>query len=101
MNKPFAYIMIPNIIHSNEDDKANIIQLISDLRTFGFNPSEDILSSSRINGEITPDEPESLNTPDTRHNNVGLLIGKLKAELEAYDLAQLSPTELLKCQFDE
>ena len=50
LNKPYAYVIIPNVIQSNEDDRENLVQIIKELRDYGFNPSEHILSSSRING---------------------------------------------------
>ena len=31
MNKPYAYVMIPNIVHSNEDDRANLTQIVKEL----------------------------------------------------------------------
>jgi hypothetical protein len=43
MFKPFSYIIIPNITNNNEDDKENFISLINDLRSYGFDPSEDII----------------------------------------------------------
>lgn len=95
MNKPYAYIMIPNIIHSNSDDKENLVRLISELRDYGFNPSEDIISSSIVNGIPEIDELNGLNDINRRFPNIGELIENLEAEIEAEENAKLSKKEFL------
>ena len=94
MNKPYAYIIVPNIIHTNEDDKQNTINLISELRTYDFNPSEDILGTEIVRGEVEIEEPETINDVNGSLRRVGVLIEKLKAEIEAERLAKLSDIEL-------
>lgn len=95
MNKPYAYIIIPNVIHSNEDDKQNIIQLISELRDYGFRPYEDIIASSMIHGIPEFEELEGLNDLNRRLPNVGDLIESLEAEIENEENAKLSKMEFL------
>lgn len=95
MNKPFAYIMIPNIIHSNEDDKANITQLISELRSYGFKPYEDIVSSSFVHGIPEIEQLDGLNDLLRNLRNTGLLIENLEADIESEEDAKLSPTDLI------
>lgn len=99
MNKPYTYIMIPNIIHSNEDDKANMTQLITELRTYGFNPYEDIVSSSLIHGRPKIEEPEGINAVIKRIPNIGQLIENLQADIEAEADAKLSKIDLLTKYF--
>lgn len=96
LNKPYSYIIIPNIIHSNEDDKANMTELITELRSFGFDPSEDIVSSTRVNGIPQMEELKGLNVIMRRIPKVGVLIDDLEAKLESVDLASLSDVELAK-----
>ena len=96
LNKPYSYIMIPNIIHSNEDDKTNMTQLISELRTYGFNPSEDIISSSRINGIPEHEQLDGLNDVIRRIPKIGQLIENLEANIESVNDAKLSMIDLLK-----
>ena len=96
MNKPYAYVMIPNIIHNNEDDEANTKQLIRELRTYGFNPSEDILLTNAGRAIAEIDEPEIDNAPDTRNHNLGQIIKDVQMELEAEEDANLSNVELLE-----
>ena len=100
MNKPFAYIMIPNIIHSNEDDKANITQLISELRSYGFKPYEDIVSSSFVHGIPEIEQLDGLNDLLRNLRNTGLLIENLEADVESEKDAELGKIELLSKLFN-
>jgi len=99
MNKPFSYIMIPSVYNGNEDDKANVIQLIKELRDYGFNPNEDIVGVDRIHGIPEIDQPDGLNELRRNLPNVGKTIEKLEAELEAEKYAKLSKSDLLRNQF--
>lgn len=95
MNKPYAYIIIPNVIQSNKDDKINLTQLITELRDYGFNPSEDIISSTRINGMVEDDELEGLNDIKKKLPNIGELIENLEAEIESEKNAKLTKKDFL------
>ncbi len=95
MNKPYAYIIIPNVIQSNEDDKVNLTQLITELRDYGFNPSEHIVSSSRVNGIPEIEELDGLNDIKVKIPNIGELIENLEAEIESEINAKLSKKEFL------
>lgn len=99
MNKPYAYIMIPSVYNGNEDDKANVIQLITELRDYGFNPNEDIVGSDRIHGTPEIEQPDGLNELKRNIPTIGNTIEELKAEIEAEKHAKLSKTELLKNNF--
>jgi hypothetical protein len=100
MNKPYAYIMIPSVYNGNEDDKANVIQLITELRDYGFNPNEDIVGDMRVHGISEITQPDILNDLKKNLPNVGKTIEHLEVELEAEIHAKLSKTELLKKQFN-
>ena len=100
LNKPYSYIIIPNIIHSNEDDKANMVELITELRSFGFDPSEHILSSERKNGIPQMEELKGLNVIMRRIPKIGNLIDDLEADVEAEADAKLSKADLLKKNFN-
>lgn len=101
LNKPYAYIIIPNVIHDNEDDKQNLIQIISELREYGFNPSEDIISSSIVNGIPEIEELHGLNDIKIKLPNIGELIQGLEAEIESEKNAKLSKKEFLLKQIDD
>jgi superfamily II DNA or RNA helicase len=100
MNKPYAYIMIPSVYSGNEDDKANVVQLINELRDYGFDPNEDIVGTDRIHGVPEVEQPDGLNDLKKNLPNVGQTIEQLQALIEAEKNAQLSKPDLLKKQFD-
>lgn len=95
MFKPYAYIIIPNVIHSNEDDRVNLTQIITELRSYGFNPSEDIISSSRVNGIPEIEELSGLNDIKIKIPNIGELIENLEAEIEKELNASMTKTNFL------
>ena len=99
LNKPYSYIMIPSVYRGNEDDKMNVVQLIEELRDYGFKPEEDIVSSTIINGIPETDEPESLINLNRRLPQIGQIIEQTKAELEAEELAKLNKVNLLKKRY--
>lgn len=101
MNKPYSYIIIPNIIHTNEDDKENFAQLIKELRSFGFKPYEDIVTDSYIHGVSEKEELDGLNIPATRLKQEGRIIKELLAVFEAEEDAKLSKTDLIKKQLGD
>ena len=101
MNKPYSYVIIPNIIHSNEDDKANMTNLIGELRTFEFKPYEDIISSSYVHGIPEIEELSGQNELERRLPNMGVLVENLEAQIEAEKDAQLSKMSLLKKLFSK
>lgn len=94
-NKPYAYIIVPNVVHTNQDDKDNFVQLINELRDYGFNPSEDIISSTLVNGIPEVENPIGLNNVVRRLPNVGNLIENLEAEIELEEIAKLSKLDFL------
>lgn len=95
LNKPYAYIIIPNVVHSNEDDKENLVRLIAELRDYGFQPYEDIISSTRVNGIPKVDELKGLNDIKTKIPNIGEVIQNLEAEIESEINAKLSKKDFL------
>jgi superfamily II DNA or RNA helicase len=99
MNKPYAYIMIPSVYNGNEDDRENVVQLITELRDYGFNPNEDIVGNDQIHGVPEIEQPDGLNELRRNLPNVGQTIERLEAEIEAEQDAKLNKTNLLKDKF--
>jgi hypothetical protein len=100
MNKPYSYIMIPSVYRGNEDDKMNVVQLIEELRDYGFNPQENIVSSSLVHGIPETEAPTDLNELMRRLPQVGQIIERTQAELEAETDAKLTPEGLLRKKFN-
>lgn len=95
LNKPFSFIIIPNVIHSNEDDKINFINLVTELRSYGFKPSEHIITSSIINGIPKIEPINGINELLHKLPNVGELIENLEADIEAEENAKLEKDDFL------
>lgn len=95
MKKPYAWIIIPNVIHANEDDKENFISLIKELRDYGFKSSQDIVTSEIINGMPEIEELKGLNDINKRFPNIGILIEDLEAKIEEERVAKLPRAEWL------
>jgi superfamily II DNA or RNA helicase len=96
MNKPYSWVIVPTIIHEDADSKEHIGQLITELRDYGFNPSEDIVSTDSKHGLPTIDGAEALNEVKKKCPNIGSYIEKVEADYESERLASLSKLQLLK-----
>ncbi len=95
-NKPYAWVIIPTIVHEEADSKEHIGNLITELRDFDFNSSEDIISSNIKNGLPTLDGPEALNTIKKKCPNIGNSIDEIEADYESERIAGLSEITLLQ-----
>ena len=99
--KPYAWVIVPTIIHEDADNKEHIGNLITELRDYGFNPSEDIVSTDETNGLPTLDGPEGLNNVKKKCPNIGLYIEKVEASYEDERIAKLTTEEWLVHNFPE
>jgi superfamily II DNA or RNA helicase len=89
MNKPYAWVIVPTIIHGDDDSKENIKNLISELRDYDFKPSEDIVTTKSGNGIGIVDGPEALIEIKKKCANIGQIIENVEADYEAERLAKL------------
>ena len=96
LNKPYAWVIVPTIIHEDADSKEHIGNLITELRDYGFVPSEDIVSTDSKNGLPVVDGAEALNEIKKKCPNIGQYIEKVEASYEDVRIASLSKLELLK-----
>lgn len=90
MIKPYAYVIIPNVVQTNEDSKENFIDLINELRQYGFKPWEDIVSTERVSGMVKKDELETVALFKSKLPNIGELISNLEADIEDERNAKLA-----------
>jgi len=87
MLKPYAWIMIPDI--EGEDSAEDIRDLVSELRTYTFDPREDIFISNE-KGKMPPVtlmDPQSI--PDTRNSALQEVLEELHHEFEGEEIANL------------
>jgi len=101
MIKPYAWIIVPTIIHEDEDSKEHIGLLINELRSWGFKPSEDIVSTDSKNGIKTIDGPEALNEIKYRCPDIGECIENVEADFESEYIASLSIEEKMAYIIDK
>lgn len=96
MNKPYAWVIVPTIIHEDADSKEHIGNLITELRDYGFKPSEDIVSTDSKNGLPTVDGAEALIEVKKKCPNIGEYIEKVEADYENEYIASLSPEDRVR-----
>jgi len=95
MNKPFAYIILPNVYIGNEDDKSYVQNLVDELRELNFQPS-DIATFPPKRG--TGGGTGEIGTGD--RNEMINIYTELEDALKASLLGKLTPEELYKEQFE-
>jgi hypothetical protein len=87
MLKPYAWVMIPDI--EGEDSSEDIRDLVKELRTYSFDPREDIFISNE-KGKMPPVtlmDPQS--TPDIRSKALQEVLEELHHEFEQEEIANL------------
>lgn len=96
MHKPYAYIIMPNVAGNTEDDVAYFRRLIEELRTYGFDTHEDIITTGVPNGAVEPDAPEGMNDQESRRATTGELITMFEAEFEHERIANLTAADYMR-----
>jgi superfamily II DNA or RNA helicase len=95
MNKPYAYIILPEITLTNKEDRKQMGGFVLQLREYGFNPSEDIVRDAEPLGLPEEDEMDVASSPDRRPAVRGTIIEFIKDEFENETIANLSLDEWL------
>ena len=101
MFKPFAYIILPLITNTNQDDSEYIRQIITELRDYGFSPHEDIVGDVDIRGISESDNIDGLNEIIKKEKTTGDLIDEIHSEFELEEIAKLSPLEYLRTHLNK
>jgi hypothetical protein len=95
--KPYAWVIIPTVVHENSDNKEYIGNLITELRDYGFDPREGIvISDDEKNGLPTLDGPDALIQVKKKCPNIGVFIDKVEATYESERLASLDILSWIK-----
>lgn len=96
MNKPYAYVILPSITHSNQDDSEFMKNVIRELREYGFESYENIIGDFDPKG-ISEEEPlDGFNEPNRRNRSTQSIIDEVLSEIESEEIASLSPMEYLE-----
>jgi superfamily II DNA or RNA helicase len=93
MNKPYSYIILPELTMTNKDDMAQMKQFVLQLRDYGFNPSEDIVSDSEPLGLPDEEDLDMFNEIVRRPPVNGTIIEFIKNEFEREEHANLTIEE--------
>lgn len=97
MIKPYAYIILPSITESNIHDSKNMESFIKELRSYKFNPSEDIVGlQNDMRGINEGPELEKFNKLKRNNMSSGDIIKGIISEIEEEEIANLSPLEYLQ-----
>lgn len=97
MIKPYAWVMVPDI--EGEDSATDIIGLVNELRTYGFNPTEDVFISNE-RGEMPPVTlMDPLTESDRRNPALQEALETLRHEIESEEIASLIEGESLEEMF--
>jgi len=98
MLKPYAWIMLPDI--EGEDSAEDIRDLVKELRTYSFDPKEDIFISNE-KGKMPPVsllDPQSI--PDARNKALQEVLDELQHEFEEEEIASLLHGKTLEEMLD-
>jgi superfamily II DNA or RNA helicase len=97
MLKPYAWVMFPDI--EGEDTSADIIGLVNELRTYGFNPTEDVFISNE-RGQMPPVTlMDPLTEADTRSSALQEALEEMRHRIESEEIASLIEGESLEEMF--
>lgn len=96
MVKPYAWVIVPTIVHEDADDKEHVGNLITELREYGFDPSQDIVSTDSKNGLPVAQGAEALLEVKKRCPKTGSYIEKVEADYEQEYIASLSDEERIR-----
>ena len=95
MNKPYAWVIIPELVGGDSDRRANIQDLIYELRDHNFDPSEEIETNDRgRGGEGEDDDPIVPN--DENRGLRGQIIEDYNHRIEEERIASLTLNQIVE-----
>lgn len=100
LNKPYAYVILPWITETNEDDAEFMRNVVKELREYGFNSSEDIIGDFKPKGIGEEDPLETFNEINRRNTSTGAIINEILDAIEDEKIANLSDLEYLQMHLD-
>jgi len=100
MNKPYAYIILPELTLTQKDNMAEMKEFVLELRDYDFNPSEDIVGDKNPLGLPEEEDLDTFNQVNRRPIVAGSNIEFIKNEFESERIANLSFNEWLELHLD-
>jgi len=86
MTKPYAWVIIPAYGTLGDDLKDNIRNIVGELRSFGFNPSEDVVIRD-ARGKSVPVPLDMVTEPDRKIKQLTDFMGVVLHDVESEDAA--------------
>lgn len=90
MVKPYAYVILPYLTQTNEDDSDSMKSIIYDLREFGFNPKEDVVGEFCARGISEEEDLDTFNKVDRKHSSTKDIINEVFSCFELKEICSLS-----------
>ena len=99
MIKPYAWVIVPILSTDNEEDAMHTMYLINHLRSTGFNPAEDVITSGSGNGIPTKKGLDAFNelkrSIPTAAEPLDEMIAQIEDEENAMLLKEMSTVDLI------
>lgn len=95
--KPYCYIILPNYTEENIEQKENWKELILNLRTYGFNPTEDVVLVAN-RGTKKPQPLSTLNSTNTKVKGISTKVIELVNEIEKEEETNKFYTSIANCK---
>jgi type I site-specific restriction endonuclease len=84
--KPYAWVIVPSYGEIGDDLRATIVEMVVNLRTFGFIPSEDVVTKL-LRGSQLPEQIGTINQKDKRAAMLVEFFDDIKHEIESAENA--------------
>jgi type I site-specific restriction endonuclease len=84
--KPYAWVIVPSYGEIGDDLRATIVEMVVNLRTFGFNPSEDVVTKLSRGSQL-PEQIGTINQKDKRAATLVEFFDDIKHEIESAENA--------------
>lgn len=93
MMKPYSWVMVPDV--EGEDSAQDVMNLVNELRTYGFSPTEDIFITNE-KGQMPPVAlMDPLTSPTRKNKALQEALDELRHEIETEEVANLIEGETL------
>lgn len=84
--KPYAWVIVPSYGEIGDDLRATIVEMVVNLRTFGFIPSEDVVTKLSRGSQL-PEQIGLINQKDKRAATLVEFFDDIKHEIESAENA--------------
>jgi superfamily II DNA or RNA helicase len=101
MQKPFAYIIIPNIVHEDDEYKSNFTSLVMELREYASTPFEILLLTESARGIPEQVPLDNITDIEKKIPQLGKIITEIISEVESARVAAMNSLTYLFFSMDD